>query len=84
MEEHEMTSTNEARPVLLTTQETAALLGVAPDTLTVWRCVKRYRLPFVRVGTRIRYRLEDIQEFLDARSSPGDGSEARPRRPKAR
>jgi len=67
-------------PQLFPGKETAQMIGVAPATLPVWRCTKRYPLKFVRVGRKIMYRLEDIQEFLAARTCNGDGTEARPRR----
>jgi excisionase family DNA binding protein len=51
-------------PILLTPEEVAARLRVTTGTLAVWRCTKRYRLQYVRVGRAIRYRLEDVEEFL--------------------
>ena len=55
---------------LLTTEQAAEMLGIAPQTLAVWRCKKRYDLPFVRIGSRrVRYRPEDIAAWLDANSS---------------
>ena len=60
-------------PVLLVTEEAARVLNVAPGTLAVWRCTKRYPLPFVRVGRAIRYRLEDLEAFIMARRAAGDG-----------
>jgi excisionase family DNA binding protein len=53
---------------LLTTEETAAWLGVSPGTLIVWRCTGRYPLPFIKVGRRVMYRREDILEFLNHRT----------------
>ena len=54
-------------PKLLSEDDAAALLGVAPNTLSVWRCTKRYALPFVKVGRLIRYREQDLIAFLDSR-----------------
>ena len=53
---------------LLTESETADLLGIKPQTLSVWRCNKRYALTFVKVGRCIRYRREDISAFLASRT----------------
>jgi excisionase family DNA binding protein len=50
---------------LLTTEETAAYIGVEVQTLAVWRCKHRYGLKFVRVGRLIRYREADVIEFID-------------------
>lgn len=52
---------------LLNEQEAAQLLDVAPGTLSVWRSVGRYRLPYVKVGRSVRYRRADLLAWLDAR-----------------
>ena len=52
---------------LLTTNEAAQILGVKPKTLAYWRCVKRYDLPFVKVGRSCRYRRSDIEAFIESR-----------------
>lgn len=49
---------------LLKPEEAAAMLRVQVQTLNVWRCQKRYPLKFIKVGSRIRYRLVDIEEFI--------------------
>ena len=53
---------------LLTPGEAAEILGVKVDTLTVWRSTKRYPLPFVRVGRSIKYKVEDVLSFIEART----------------
>jgi excisionase family DNA binding protein len=53
-------------PVLLTAEETAEILGVKPQTLAVWRCAKRYKLPYVKLGRTVRYRLDDVESFIAA------------------
>jgi excisionase family DNA binding protein len=62
---------------LLTPQEAAAELGVSPGTLSIWRCAKRYPLKYIRVGSRIRYRLRDIEQFLESRVVNGGREAAR-------
>ena len=52
---------------LLTTQETAKVLGTTAGTLNVWRCTKRYALAYVKIGSRVRYRRQDIVDFINAR-----------------
>ena len=52
---------------LLTTDEAAQILGVKPQTLAYWRCVKRYDLPYVKVGKSCRYRRSDIEAFIESR-----------------
>ena len=46
----------EAIPVteMLTPQQAADYLGIAPQTLAVWRCTRRYAVPFVKVGSKVR------------------------------
>ena len=54
---------------LLTPSETARILGVRTDTLTVWRSTKRYpELKFIKVGRLVRYRPEDVERFLESRT----------------
>lgn len=62
---------------LLDPEQVAEALGVSPKTLNVWRCTGRYNLPFVKVGTRVRYRASDVEAFLERRTrSTFAGTEA--------
>ena len=45
----------------------APLLGVKPGTLEVWRCQGRGPR-FVKSGSRVVYRLRDINDYLDSRT----------------
>jgi excisionase family DNA binding protein len=62
---------------LLNPVEVAELLNVSVGTLAVWRCTKRYPLSYVKVGRSVRYRIEDVESFVNARSKlagqPGQG-----------
>lgn len=53
---------------LLTRREAAEYLGVRPETLAVWYCTGRYRLPVVKVGRAVRYRLGDLEAWLASRT----------------
>lgn len=53
---------------LLNRKEAADYLGVRPETLAVWHCMGRYKLPVVKVGRSCRYRLADLEAWLDART----------------
>jgi predicted site-specific integrase-resolvase len=55
---------------LISPQKAAEMLGVAPQTLAVWRCEERYDLAYVKVGSRVRYRISDIERFLRKRTLP--------------
>jgi excisionase family DNA binding protein len=49
---------------LISADEAAKYLGVSAGTLAVWRSTKRYFLPFVKVGHLVRYRPNDLSEFV--------------------
>lgn len=59
------------QPPLLTPQQTANQLGVTPHTLAVWRCEKRSTLPFIKVGRLVRYRQQDIDDYINRQLQPG-------------
>lgn len=50
---------------LVDERRAAEILGVRPNTLSVWRCTRRYDLPYVKVGRTVRYRLTDLQAFIE-------------------
>lgn len=49
------------------THSAAPLLGVRPGTLEVWRCLGKGPR-FVKSGSRVVYRLQDINDYLDSRT----------------
>ena len=53
---------------LLTAEEVAEILGVKINTLAYWRCKGRYRLPYVKVGRSVKYRVKDVDEFIESRT----------------
>ena len=55
-------------PKLLTTDQAATHMNIKPQTLIIWRSTKRYPLPFIRVGRSIRYRVEDLDRWLESRT----------------
>jgi hypothetical protein len=59
-------------PTLLTVKETALLLNIQPQTLAVWRHRRRFILPWVKVGNSIKYKLDDIQKFIEKNTHKGD------------
>lgn len=62
------TSGKRDAPELLTTTEAAGYLSTKPHTLEIWRCTRRYALPYIKVGRNIRYRREDLDAFLRTRT----------------
>jgi len=59
---------NEALSNLLEPTSVANILGVSPGTLSVWRCSGRQNLPFVKVGRKVMYKPEDVQNFIERRT----------------
>ncbi len=51
---------------LLTPTEVSKLLGVDVETLNIWRATRRYNLSYVKVGRLVRYRLPDVQKFIQS------------------
>lgn len=50
---------------LLSRKEAAKYLGCTAGTLAIWKCTKRYSLPYVRIGRNIRYKLSDLIDFIN-------------------
>jgi len=50
---------------LLTRKQAAEYLGLKENTLAVWATTKRHSLPYVKVGRLVKYRLADLQAFLE-------------------
>lgn len=58
---------------LLTRPEAAEYLGVKTNTLEVWASTQRYGLSYIKVGRSVRYRMADLDAFIDARTvTPGE------------
>lgn len=57
-----------ADPDLLDERQAAKFLNVTPGTLSVWRSTGRYRLPFLKVGRKVRYRRADLLAWLESRA----------------
>ena len=54
---------------LLSRKEAAELLGVSPATLAVWKCTGRYNLPVVKIGGLAKYRVSDLEAFVESRKA---------------
>jgi len=52
------------RPTMFTVAETAEYLGLAQSTLNKWRCIGGGP-KYLKMGKAVRYRLSDIQEWLE-------------------
>ena len=63
---------NQSNDPLFTPKETANYIGVTVRTLSVWRCVGRYSIPFVKVGRLVKYRKSALDAFLERRTHGGE------------
>lgn len=52
---------------LLTTQEVAGFLGIAPNTMEIWR-IKGEGPKFVKCGRYVRYRRQDVENYIELRT----------------
>ena len=48
-------------------RQAAEFLGVAVGTLANWECTGRNRLPHVKIGKRVRYRVADLERWIASR-----------------
>ena len=53
---------------LIDANQAAQLLHVTPGTLAVWRSSGRYSIPFVKCGRCVRYRLSDLNAWIESRT----------------
>jgi hypothetical protein len=51
---------------VVNTKQASTFLGLAPETLEVWRCTRRQKLPYLKVGRSVRYLLGDLRKFQDS------------------
>lgn len=52
----------------MTTAQAAQYLGIAKGTLAIWRYEKHYGLPYIKVGGRVFYRKEALNNWLESRT----------------
>lgn len=55
--------------ILVDPEVAAVILGVEKDTLATWRHNGAQQLPFLKIGRAVRYRVNDLAEYLARRSS---------------
>ena len=53
---------------LLTRHEAASFLGIKANTLAVWATTHRYALPYVKIGSLVRYKRGVIEKFVERRT----------------
>ena len=60
---------------LLSEIQAADILGLKAGTLRIWRSNGRYKLPFIKVGSRVRYRRADLAIWLHRRTRESGATE---------
>lgn len=53
---------------LLDRKTAAKYLGISPGTLAVWDCTKRYDLKPLKVGRSVRYKKQELDNFIQRQS----------------
>lgn len=53
---------------LLNRSDAAHYLGLVEHTLAVWACQKTQDIPYIKIGRNVRYRLSDLNAWLDAQT----------------
>ncbi|MCI0530311.1 MAG: helix-turn-helix domain-containing protein, partial [Nitrospira sp.] len=66
-------SQNRIQKQLLDNNEAAHYLGISPKTLPTW--VSMRKIPHVKVGRLTKFRVEDLDAWLDRRRKEEDGKE---------
>lgn len=53
---------------LLDNSAAAKFIDVTPGTLNVWRSTGRYGIPFLKIGSKVRYRVSDLEAWMASRT----------------
>lgn len=56
---------------LMSRREAALYLGIAEQTLAIWKTTGRYNLPVVKIGRLAKYRKSDLDAFIARRVQGG-------------
>lgn len=54
-----------AKTCLVDRATAASFLGVKKNTLAEWAVNNKYPLPYVKIGRLVRYRMRDLEDFLE-------------------
>lgn len=50
---------------LLTTKEAAEVLNLSEQTLRNWRSTGLVKVPYVELGSAVRYRVSDLEKYIE-------------------
>lgn len=71
-----MATANSTLETLLNEHEVARITGLSVASVRRWRLL-RQGPKYLKIGAAVRYKAEDITEWLESRPSGGGNSEAR-------
>ena len=55
-------------PELLSSDQAAEYIGISAPTLRIWRCTHRHQIPYLKIGSLVKYRRADLDAFLASRT----------------
>lgn len=58
-------------PELLTAKQLSEIIGISVDTLANDRYL-RQGLPYIKIGKRVRYRLDDVMAYIESKTVRSD------------
>ncbi len=50
---------------LITPQEVADITGVKLSTITTWRSTHTDKIPYIKVGMRVMYSVDDVKAWMN-------------------
>jgi excisionase family DNA binding protein len=59
---------NEIKSVLITATAAAEYMGISPATLQYWRSMSTHKIPYIKVGGRVLYRISELEKWLESRT----------------
>ena len=63
---------------LLSPKQVEVEYGIPVGTQAVWRCTKRYAIPYLKLGRLVRYNRAAIEAWLESRTINGEGTNGDP------
>ena len=55
---------------LISVKEAAHILGIKKKTLDIWRSTQRYFIPYIKIGSSVKYDIKDIETFIQKNKVP--------------
>ncbi len=52
-------------------EQAAQAIGSKSSTLSVWRCTKRVKIPYTKIGRKVVYKAGDLKKFMASRTVDG-------------